>query len=232
PTPQPLALDPEGTVLITGGTGTLGALTARHLIAHHHARHLLLVSRQGADAPGATDLATELTELTELGAHVRIAACDTADRDQLAAVLATIPADHPLTAVVHTAGTLDDALLTDLTPQRLDTVFRPKVDALTHLHELTRDQDLAAFVVYSSATGALGTPGQANYAAANTYADALAQQRNAAGLPATSLAWGLWETTSALTAGMTSTHRQRTRDSGVVPLTDADGMRLLDAALA
>nr|ABB86410.1 GelC [Streptomyces hygroscopicus subsp. duamyceticus] len=228
-TPEPLTLDPEGTVLITGGTGTLGALTARHLITHHHARHLLLVSRQGPDAPGATDLATELTEL---GAHVRIAACDTADRGQLAALLADIPADHPLTAVVHTAGTLDDALLTDLTPQRLDTVFRPKVDALTHLHDLTRDHDLTAFVIYSSATGTLGTPGQANYAAANTYADALAHQRHAAGLPATSLAWGLWETTSSLTAGMTATQQQRTRDSGVVPLTDADGMRLLDTALA
>ncbi|WP_344395957.1 beta-ketoacyl reductase, partial [Streptomyces asiaticus] len=125
------------------------------------------------------------------------------------------------------------ALLTDLTPDRLDTVLRPKVDALTHLHDLTHDNhDLAAFVVYSSATGTLGTPGQANYAAANTYADALAQQRHAAGLPATSLAWGLWETTSALTAGMTTTQQQRTRDSGVIPLTDADGMRLLDTALA
>ncbi|WHX22549.1 SDR family NAD(P)-dependent oxidoreductase [Streptomyces malaysiensis subsp. malaysiensis] len=225
---QPLALAPEGTVLITGGTGTLGALTARHLITQHGARDLLLVSRQGPDAPGAARLGEELTRL---GARIHIAACDTADRDQLAAVLDGIPADHPLTAVVHTAGTLDDALLTDLTPRRLDTVLRPKVDALTHLHDLTRDLDLAAFVVFSSATGVLGTPGQANYAAANTYADALAQQRHAAGLPATSLAWGLWETTSALTAGMTTAQQQRTRHSGVIPLTDADGMRLLDTAL-
>ncbi|MGV9856959.1 type I polyketide synthase, partial [Streptomyces sp. NPDC003442] len=142
---QPLPLDPEGTVLITGGTGTLGALTARHLITHHGARHLVLTSRQGPDAPGATELATELTQL---GAHIHITACDTADRDQLTTTLADIDADHPLTAVIHTAGTLDDALLTDLTPQRLDTVFRPKVDALTHLHDLTHDNhDLAAFVV-------------------------------------------------------------------------------------
>ncbi|MBU3863924.1 SDR family NAD(P)-dependent oxidoreductase [Streptomyces sp. 4503] len=228
PTPEPLTLAPEGTVLITGGTGTLGALTARHLITHHKARNLLLVSRQGTDAPGADRLSAELTRL---GARIRIAACDAADRDQLATVLADIPADQPLTAVIHTAGALDDALLTDLTPERLGTVFRPKVDAITHLHDLTRDHDLAAFVIYSSATGALGTPGQANYAAANTYADALAQQRHAAGLPATSLAWGLWETTSALTAGMSTTHQQRTRHSGVIPLTDADGMRLLDTAL-
>ncbi|AEM85378.1 Beta-ketoacyl synthase [Streptomyces violaceusniger Tu 4113] len=229
PTPEPLTLAPEGTVLITGGTGTLGTLTARHLVTHHKARNLLLVSRQGPDGPGAARLGEELTQL---GAHIRIASCDVADRDQLAALLADIPADQPLTAVIHTAGALDDALLTDLTPERLGTVFRPKVDALTHLHDLTRDHDLAAFVVYSSATGALGTPGQANYAAANTYADALAQQRHAAGLPATSLAWGLWETTSALTAGMSTTHQQRTRHSGVIPLTDAEGMRLLDTALA
>ncbi len=228
PTPEPLTLAPEGTVLITGGTGTLGALTARHLITHHKARNLLLVSRQGPDAPGADRLSEELAQL---GARIRIAACDVADRDRLATVLAAIPADQPLTAVIHTAGALDDALLTDLTPERLGTVFRPKVDALTHLHDLTRDHDLAAFVIYSSATGALGTPGQANYAAANTYADALAQQRHAAGLPATSLAWGLWETTSALTAGMSTTQQQRTRHSGVIPLTDADGMRLLDTAL-
>ncbi|MCQ8195560.1 type I polyketide synthase, partial [Streptomyces sp. RCU064] len=225
---QPLPLGPEGTVLITGGTGTLGALTARHLISRHGARHLLLTSRQGLDAPGAAELTTELTEL---GAHVRITACDTADRGQLTALLAEIPADHPLTAVIHTAGTLDDGILTALTPDRLDTVFRPKVDAVTHLHDLTRGLDLTAFVVYSSATGTLGTPGQANYAAANTYVDALIQQRHAAGLPATSLAWGLWETTSALTATMNTEDRRRTHRGGVAPLTDDEGLALLDRAL-
>ncbi|MFJ4641881.1 type I polyketide synthase, partial [Streptomyces hygroscopicus] len=227
--PQPLTLAPEGTVLVTGGTGTLGALTARHLATHHGARHLLLVSRQGPDAPGATELTDDLTAL---GAQVRIAACDTADRDQLATLLATIPDDHPLTAVVHTAGTLDDGVLTALTPDRLDTVFRPKVDAITHLHDLTRDEDLAAFVVYSSATGTLGTPGQANYAAANAYADALVHQRHTAGLPATSLAWGLWETTSALTATMSTEDLRRTHRGGVTPLGDDEGLSLLDAALA
>ncbi|WP_344397147.1 beta-ketoacyl synthase N-terminal-like domain-containing protein, partial [Streptomyces asiaticus] len=124
------------------------------------------------------------------------------------------------------------ALLTDLTPDRLDTVLRPKVDALTHLHDLTHDNhDLTAFVVYSSATGTLGTPGQANYAAANTYADALIHQRHAAGLPATSLAWGLWETTSALTATMNTEDRRRTHRGGVAPLTDDEGLALLDTAL-
>ncbi|WP_449353750.1 type I polyketide synthase [Streptomyces malaysiensis] len=225
---EPLPLDPEGTVLITGGTGTLGALTARHLITHHGARHLLLISRQGPDAPGATELATELTEL---GATVHITACDTADRHHLTTTLANIPPDHPLTAIIHTAGTLDDGTLTTLTPERLNTVFRPKIDAITHLHDLTHDHDLAAFVVYSSATGTLGTPGQANYAAANTYVDALIHQRHAAGLPATSLAWGLWETTSALTATMNTGDRRRTHRGGVAPLTDDEGLALLDTAL-
>ncbi|PNG95566.1 Oleandomycin polyketide synthase [Streptomyces malaysiensis] len=226
---EPLPLDPEGTVLITGGTGTLGALTARHLITHHGARHLLLISRQGPDAPGAADLSTELTEL---GATVHITACDTADRHHLTTTLANIPPDHPLTAVIHTAGTLDDGTLTTLTPDRLNTVFRPKIDAITHLHDLTHDHDLAAFVVYSSATGTLGTPGQANYAAANTYVDALIHQRHAAGLPAISLAWGLWETTSALTATMKTGDRRRTHRGGVAPLTDDEGLALLDTALA
>ncbi|WP_346241330.1 SDR family NAD(P)-dependent oxidoreductase, partial [Streptomyces malaysiensis] len=226
---EPLPLDPEGTVLITGGTGTLGALTARHLITQHGARHLLLISRQGPDAPGAADLSTELTEL---GATVHITACDTADRHHLTTTLANIPPDHPLTAVIHTAGTLDDGTLTTLTPDRLNTVFRPKIDAITHLHDLTHDHDLTAFVVYSSATGTLGTPGQANYAAANTYVDALIHQRHAAGLPATSLAWGLWETTSALTATMNTGDRRRTHRGGVAPLTDDEGLALLDTALA
>ncbi|WP_344599053.1 SDR family NAD(P)-dependent oxidoreductase, partial [Streptomyces violaceusniger] len=224
----PRAPDPDGTVLVTGGTGTLGATVARHLIAQHGARRLLLVSRQGPDAPGATDLATALTDL---GAHVNIAACDTADRDQLAAVLADIGADHPLTAVVHTAGTLDDGILTALTPDRLDTVFRPKVDAITHLHDLTLDHDLAAFVIYSSAAGTLGNAGQANYAAANAFLDAFAQWRHAHHQPATSLAWGLWSDTSTLTATMDATDVRRTRRAGVLGMDNAEALRVFDTGL-
>ncbi|MGW7758820.1 SDR family NAD(P)-dependent oxidoreductase, partial [Streptomyces violaceusniger] len=225
----PRALDPDGTVLVTGGTGTLGATIARHLLTQHGARHLLLVSRRGPDAPGATDLTTELTEL---GATVRITACDTADRGQLAALLADIPADHPLTAVVHTAGTLDDGILTALTPDRLDTVFRPKVDAVTHLHDLTRDHDLAAFVVYSSAAGVLGGPGQGNYSAANAYLDGLAQWRRAHGLPATSLAWGMWAQTSGMTAGLGSGDLHRVRRGGIVGLSTAEALDLFDRSVA
>nr|AXL06580.1 polyketide synthase [uncultured bacterium] len=217
-------LDPDGTVLITGGTGTLGATTARHLVTTHGIRHLVLVSRRG-HAPDLHD------ELTAMGASVTIAACDTADRAQLEAVLAAIPAEHPLTAVVHMAGVLDDGVLTELSPERVDTVLRPKVDAALHLHELTRDADLAAFVLFSSAAGVLGNPGQANYAAANACLDAVARQRHRLGLPAVSLAWGYWATVSGMTQHLGAADLARTRRTGMAGLSAAEGMALLDAAM-
>uniref|UniRef100_UPI0004C91E3B type I polyketide synthase n=1 Tax=Streptomyces sp. NRRL B-1347 TaxID=1476877 RepID=UPI0004C91E3B len=221
---RPRPLDPEGTVLITGGTGTLGAVTARHLVAAHGVRHLVLAGRRG-QAPELRD------ELAGMGASVTLAACDTADRAQVAALLRAIPAAHPLTAVVHAAGVLDDGVLTELTPERLDTVLRPKLDAARHLHELTRDLDLAAFVLFSSAAGVLGNPGQANYAAANAALDALARQRHRAGLPAVSLAWGYWATASGMTAHLGAADLRRNRRIGMVGLSPAEGMALLDAAL-
>nr|AAZ77698.1 ChlA5 [Streptomyces antibioticus] len=225
----PPALDPDGTVLITGGTGTLGAVAARHLVTRHGARHLLLAGRRGPSAPGATELHEELTEL---GAHVTLTTCDVSDPGQLAHLLAGVPADHPLTAVVHTAGVTDDATLATLTADQLHTVLRPKVDAAWHLHRQTRHLDLAAFVLYSSAAGVLGNPGQANYAAANTFLDALAQHRHAQGLPAVSLAWGPWAEASAITAALDSTNRARIGRSGMVPLESGEACVHFDAGWA
>ncbi|MFF7163192.1 type I polyketide synthase, partial [Streptomyces sp. NPDC008086] len=221
-------LDPEGTVLITGGTGGLGALFARHLVTEHGVRHLLLAGRRGPDAPGASELATKLGDL---GAQVRIAAVDVCDRTALAALLDSVPADRPLTAVVHTAGVLDDVTVPSLTPERLDAVLAPKADAARHLHELTESLDLRAFVLFSSVSGLLGTAGQANYAAANTSLDALAQHRRAHGLPATSLAWGLWDTAHGMGAGLTDAEIARWERAGITPLTPERGLALFDAAL-
>ncbi|WP_194911816.1 type I polyketide synthase [Catenulispora rubra] len=201
----PAAPDPEGTVLVTGGTGTLGGVVARHL-AERGARHLMLLSRRGLEASGAQELRAELAEL---GAEAQIVACDVADRADLARALALVPAAHPLTSVVHAAGVLDDGVLSSLTPEKIDAVMRPKVDAALHLHELTAEADLAEFVLFSSGAGLTGAPGQGNYAAANVFLDALAGHRRAEGLPGTSIAWGLWAQTSELTADMTGSHRAR-----------------------
>ncbi|MGW8066883.1 SDR family NAD(P)-dependent oxidoreductase [Streptomyces ziwulingensis] len=225
----PRAWDPEGTVLITGGAGVLGGILARHLVTRHGMRHLLLTGRRGPDAPGAAGLRTELEEL---GAHVTLAACDVSDADALTRVIAAVPAAHPLTAIVHAAGVLDDGVLEHLTPDRLRTVLAPKADAARHLDRLTRGLDLADLVLFSAGAGVFGNAGQANYAAANTYLDALAHRRRAEGLPTTSLSWGLWADASSLTGHLDDTDLARVRRSGVLPLSAADGTALFDAALA
>ncbi|MGY0055547.1 type I polyketide synthase [Streptomyces sp. LZ34] len=217
---------PDGTTLITGGTGTLASALAHHLVTHHGVRHLLLVSRRGPDASGADRLHASLTEL---GAQVTIAACDVSDRTALAGLLRSIPDSRPLTAVIHTAGVLDDATITSLTPHQLDTVLTPKVDAALHLHELTRHEDLSAFVLFSSVAAAVGAPGQANYAAANAFLDALAHHRRAQGLPALSLGWGLWAETSGITGHLTTGDRHRFHRTGLTPLTTATALALYDA---
>ncbi|CAC22145.1 SDR family NAD(P)-dependent oxidoreductase [Streptomyces coelicolor] len=219
----------RGTVLITGATGALGTVLARHLVTQHGTRHLLLLSRRGTNAPGAQELQHELTAL---GATVTITACDAADRHALTSVLDDIPAEHPLTAVVHTAGVLDDGLLSSLTEERLADVLRPKVDAAWNLHELTKDHDLEAFVLYSSVAGLIGNAGQANYAAGNTFLDALAQHRRALGLPAASLAWGLWAQASTISGQLDQTDLKRMERTGLLPLSSADAMDLFDAAPA
>ncbi|WP_388580636.1 SDR family NAD(P)-dependent oxidoreductase [Streptomyces sp. NPDC006784] len=226
------AADPErapfasgGTVLITGGTGGLGAATARHLVARHGVRSLLLVSRSGPAAEGAEDL---VAELTAAGADVSVAACDVADRAALDEVVASVPASAPLRAVVHAAGTLQDAALLSLTPQRLRAVLAAKVDAAWQLHEATAGADLSAFVLFSSVSATVGLPGQANYAAGNAFLDALAHHRRARGLPAVSLGWGLWEQATGLTAGLSGADRERMARLGLRPLPADGGLALLD----
>ncbi|MFF7977437.1 SDR family NAD(P)-dependent oxidoreductase, partial [Streptomyces sp. NPDC007905] len=221
----------SGTVLLTGASGGLGGLFARHLVAEHGVRSLLLVSRRGGDAPGAAELAAELTAQ---GADVTWAACDVADRAAVRTLL-TGPGQS-LSAIIHTAGVLDDGIIGSLTPERLDAVFRPKVDAALNLHDLAAELcgDLSAFVLFSSVAGTLGTPGQGNYAAANTFLDALAEHRRAAGLRATSLAWGLWaqDSESAMTGSLDHTDLTRIKRMGLAAIPSADGLRMFDAALA
>ncbi|MGW7359249.1 type I polyketide synthase, partial [Streptomyces sp. NPDC054802] len=216
---------PTGTVLITGGTGGIGAHVARRLAARG-AAHLLLVSRRGPDAPGAAELHAELTAL---GARVTLSACDTADRDALARVLAGVPEDQPLTAVFHAAGVVEDGVLDTLTPEAFAAVLAPKATAARHLHELTRGTDLAAFVLFSSTAASLGAAGQANYAAANAFLDAFAEYRRGQGLPATSVAWGPWAGTGMAGDGTGVT--ARVRRGGYTPMAPELALDALTSAL-
>ncbi|MFF7656903.1 SDR family NAD(P)-dependent oxidoreductase [Streptomyces sp. NPDC007983] len=226
---MPPVWHPYGTVLITGGTGTIGSRVARHLVTAHGVRHLLLAARSGPGGRGAAEL---VAELEELGATATVVACDVADADAVRRLLADIPAERPLMAVVHSAGVLDDGVLPTLTPERIDAVLRPKVAAAVHLDALTRDLDLAAFVLFSSSAGLLGSPAQGNYAAANATLDALAARRRALGLPSVSLAWGLWSDTSRMADGLDQKGLQRRfARSGFPPMSAALGTALFDAAL-
>ncbi len=217
----------EGTVLITGATGSLGQAFAHHLVATHGVRNLLLTSRQGPDASGASAL---VSELEASGASVSLVACDAGDRDSLAQLIASIPESRPLVAVVHAAGVLADGTLESLDAERFARVFRAKVDAAWNLHELTASLPLTAFVLFSSVAGILGTAGQANYAAANVYLDALCAHRRAQGLVGLSLAWGPWAE-SGMAARLTEADRQRLVRSGLPPLSLAQGLAAFDASL-
>ncbi|MGW7049902.1 SDR family NAD(P)-dependent oxidoreductase, partial [Streptomyces avermitilis] len=229
--PQPSTTDadwdPEATVLITGGTGVLGRLVARHLATAHGVRHLLLAARRGAAADGAADL---VAELAGLGAEATVTACDIGDRAAVAALLGQVPAQHPLKAVIHTAGVVDDGILTSLTPERMEAVLHAKAFGAAHLHDLTRDAGLTTFTVFSSAAASFGSPGQGNYTAANAFLDALMQHRQAQGLPGRSLAWGLWGEADGMTRNLAGTDFARMARGGLLPLSNAQGLELLDTA--
>ncbi|GAB3456918.1 hypothetical protein GCM10027570_39080 [Streptomonospora sediminis] len=214
-----------GTVLITGGTGELGRMVARHLAAEHGVRRMVLAGRRGPAAAGATDL---VSELAAAGCTASVVACDAADQESLSALLDGLPAEHPLTGVVHTAGLLDDGVLESLTPERLDTVLRAKADAAANLDALTRGLPITHFVLFSAFIGLVGGPGQANYAAANAYLDALAARRRAEGHPAVSLAWGLWDTDGGMAEQLTAADARRLARFGVVPMRPDDCLRLFD----
>ncbi|MGA7704027.1 MAG: type I polyketide synthase [Solirubrobacteraceae bacterium] len=226
PADAPAQLD--GTVLITGGTGDLGARLARHLVVRYGVRSLLLTSRRGVDADGAQGL---LAELTALGADVRIEACDVAKRDQLRKLIAGVDAARPLSAVIHAAGILADATIGSLTAERLRRVLEPKLDAAWHLHELTRDMPLCWFVLFSSAAGVLGGPGQANYAAGNAFLDGLAAHRRACDLPGLSLAWGQWLQDTGMTAHLNDADLARMGNAGFRALSPEEGLSLFDRAV-
>ncbi len=225
----PHALDPAGTVLVTGGTGGLGAVVAEHLAREHGARHLLLVSRRGPAADGAGELRDRLARL---GCEAQVAACDVADRDALAGLLDAIDERRPLTAVVHAAGTLDNAMIESIDAVRLHGVLRPKADAARWLDELTAGLDLAAFLMFSSVAATFSHPGQGNYAAANAYLDALAQRRRSQGLPATAVAWGLWGTGSGMSTRLSRQDVEvLAADTGQRVLPAERALALFDAAL-
>ncbi|WUW11067.1 SDR family NAD(P)-dependent oxidoreductase [Streptomyces sp. NBC_01465] len=219
----------SGSVLITGGTSGLGALLARHLVEQHGVRSLVLTSRRGPAAPAAAALREELTGA---GAQVEIVACDVTDREAVAKVISAVPSEHPLTAVVHCAGALDDGVVEAMTEDRLDAVLAPKVRGAWHLHELTRDLDLSAFVLFSSIASVLGTAGQANYAAGNAFLNGLAEVRRAQGLAATALCWGFWAERSEMSADLVEADVVRMQRQGVQPLSTPEGLALFDTALS
>ena len=222
--------DTSRAVLITGGHGQLGRLVARHLIADHGVRQVVLLGRS-LPTPGSA-AARAVDELGELGADVRSMVCDAADRAALDAALAELAREGVrVGGVVHSAGVLDDGVLASITQEKLERALRPKVDAALNLDAATRDMGLSAFVAFSSLAGTLGSAGQASYAAGNAFLDALVELRRSAGQPGISVVWGLWQGSDGMGAELTDGDIARMKRIGVLPLADKRGLDLLDAAI-
>ncbi|MFF9703510.1 SDR family NAD(P)-dependent oxidoreductase [Streptomyces griseofuscus] len=218
----------EGTVVITGGTGTIGRALARHLVTRKSVRSVALLSRSGRQARGITAV---ISDLERLGASVRVFEADVTDAECLRTVLAELRAERPLAGVVHAAGFLDDAIVPNMTPEQLHRVLASKVDSALNLDAATRADDLRFFTVFSSLYGVLGGPGQANYAAANSYLDHFAQWRRTQGRPANSIAWGLWDEATGMTGHLDDADLLRLRRNGVAPFSVSEGLALFDGAL-
>ncbi|MCP2258872.1 polyketide synthase 12 [Streptoalloteichus tenebrarius] len=224
----PTPWDPDGTVLVSGGTGGLGRLVVRHLAVAHGVRRFVLVSRSGLSGDGVEEF---VGELMGMGVDVRVAAADVSVRDQVAEVIRSVPVEHPLSCVVHVAGVVDDGVVGSLSGERVSSVLRPKVDGAWWLHELTVGLGVG-FVVFSSVAGVLGSGGQGGYAAGNGFVDGLVGWRRGVGLSGLSLVWGLWGVRSGLTGGLGEVDVRRIGRSGIQPLSTEDGLALFDAAVA
>ncbi|KAH7114611.1 polyketide synthase [Dactylonectria macrodidyma] len=214
----------DGAVLVTGGLGDLGGRVARWLATAHGIRDLVLTSRRGMGAPGADAL---VVELAGLGAKAAVVAADMADFNSVKSIMAAFNDGRPLRGVVHAAGVVDSGVLSSLTPQRCAMTFAPKVDGAWNLHQLTRDMDLDLFLMFSSISGVMGLPGLGNYAAANTFQDALAHLRRAQGLPGTAVAYGTWEG-GGMAAGLVDSTRAHLAEFGLDPLTQDQGLELFE----
>ena len=217
----------DGAVLITGGIGDLGARVARWLVSEHKVCDLVLTSRRGMGTPGAQAL---VAELSRLGAKVTVVASDIADPASIQSIMAMFNTDRPLRGVVHAAGVSDSGVLSAMTPERCATTLRPKVHGAWLLHQATLDMDLDVFMMFSSISGLLGMQGLANYAAANTFLDALAHSRRAQGLPATSVAYGTWGG-DGMASRLTRTTRSHLTQFGLDPLEPAEALELLRQAV-
>jgi NAD(P)-dependent dehydrogenase (short-subunit alcohol dehydrogenase family)/acyl carrier protein len=222
---EPVTLRSDATYLISGGLGGLGLLVARWMVSRG-ARHLVLLGRRGATPA----VERELNEIELAGARVVVARTDIADACQVARRLDEIEQLlPPLRGVVHAAGTLDDALLLQQNQDRFSRVMAPKVTGAWHLHTLTRQCPLDFFLLFSSAASLLGSPGQANHAAANAFLDALAHHRRAEGLPGLSINWGAWAEVGAAAERRVA---ERIKMKGIGVIAPLQGLQALELLLS